>query len=173
MIKKAIAAGFLALLATAIVVPTARADGATLDFTYQSDGNTFEWQLPASPVIAPADVDVLGAIDFEIDDVAVSENGGPSILETLIFISTVSLGGFYDASIPAATYGAQVYRGAESAPTFVPGTYDLTDYGITGYDSSGLPGTLEITATPEPSSLLLLAIGVLGVAGLSKKRAVA
>jgi hypothetical protein len=170
MIKKAMAAGFLALLATAISVTTARADEATVDFSYQSDGNTFQWQLPASPTPSGVDVFGIGDVDFEIDNVAVSENGGTPDLENLVFFSLFSQGGFFNFTDIAA-FGEQVYMGPETAPTFVPGTYsDLTDFGV---NANGVPGTLQITVAPEPSSLLLLAIGVLGVVGLSKKKSVA
>jgi hypothetical protein len=51
----------------------------------------------------------------------------------------------------------QLYHGPESAPTFNPGPYSLTDYAV---NSNGLPGTL-VVSTPEPSAIGLLSLGLL------------
>ena len=45
-------------------------------FTYESNGNTFTWQLPASPV--PDSGDVYPGFAFALNNVPVSENGGPA-----------------------------------------------------------------------------------------------
>jgi hypothetical protein len=87
---------------------------------------------------------------------------------------------FYSQSSFYEYGGAQVYTGPPADPALVPGTYDLTGYvpvlnnqgDVTGYTVSG-GGTLVIaapSATPEPSSFILLGSGVLSLAALARGR---
>jgi hypothetical protein len=60
--------------------------------------------------------------------------------------------------------GPQLFTGSLTTPTFTPGTYDLT------LDSTGSAVSLTIGSTPEPSSLVLLGTGILGAAGLARRK---
>jgi len=143
-------------------------------------GDTFTWELPASPTIMSGDY--TGGLPFFedgsyslISGAPFSENGIPQAPGVFQFSTPAGGGGVALADSGLDTlfidaFGPQVYSGMESAPTFVPGTYmlnnDLPD---------GPLGTLVIaqadgidsftyqfpapTPTPEPSSLLLLLIG--------------
>lgn len=73
-------------------------------------------------------------------------------------------------------WGAQLYSGTESAPLFVDGLYEFHN----SYSGSGFndPVTLTLSdpqdgdtvRTPEPSSLLMLEIGLIGMLGLAVYR---
>jgi hypothetical protein len=64
----------------------------------------------------------------------------------------------------------QFYSGTFENPTIIPGIYQLdpnqsifeTDY--MGTNATAISGDIEITATPEPSSLVLLITGLAGLA---------
>lgn len=146
----------------------------TLDsFSYTFGDDTFTWQLPASPTIAAGEFGD-GAY-FAITGVSYSDNGVAATTRgEFDFFSAGQMGGLQlylasDGSTPINAYGAQLYTGEESAPTFAPGTYMLNNN-----DPSGPLGTLMITAppvdTPEPSSLLLLGSGLLALLGAGSFR---
>ncbi len=68
---------------------------------------------------------------------------------------------------PDATFtGPQLYTGPESAPTLVDAIYTVYNGGY-AYE---LQITPDATVTPEPSSLALLATGLLGVFSASRRR---
>jgi PEP-CTERM motif-containing protein len=137
-----------------------RAD-STNNFVYQLDGNTFTWGLPSTPSVTSDNV--CSGTMFTLPDISVSMNGGPAILGIMDFYSTSDSGGldfyvgdYYYMNI----YGPQLYSGPETSPTFLAGTFtSLTDYGNGNILMTG--GTLQVcNAVPEPSSLLLLMIGL-------------
>jgi PEP-CTERM motif len=136
-------------------------------FTYQIGGNTFTWQLPGTPTISPGNFST--NVFFTIPTVSYSENGVAQPPELFDFFPSGNGGGFdlfNGTSYLLDEYGAQLYTGSESDPTFVPGTYDLTEL-------SGAAGTLVITGpsgtVPEPGSLALLATGILALLGFAWK----
>jgi hypothetical protein len=85
---------------------TSRAKADDL-FTYQLGGNTFTWELAASPSVAPPNMFLSGNF-FEIEAVPFSENGGPQMQGTLDFYQAPdNLGGFqlFPAGNSTALYG--------------------------------------------------------------------
>jgi len=156
---------------TLILATQAKADSID-DFTYQAGGNTFTWQLPSSLTISPDNY--LAGLVFGIADVSYSENDIPQTPAALSFFSLNFGGGLSLSDIIQGTSfisasDFQIYGGSEDAPTFLTGTFGLTDYAS---DGNGLPATLTITAVPEPSSLMLLATGMLALLGLALKKTV-
>jgi hypothetical protein len=82
------------LIAVFVLFATGRAKADEI-FTYQFESNTFTWQLPASPSVAPPNMFVTGSF-FELEDVLFSENGGAKKHGTLDFYNQAPLmgGGF-------------------------------------------------------------------------------
>ena len=163
---------FLVLAVFTLILATpAKADSID-NFTYQAGGNTYTWQLPSSPSISPDSF--LPGLVFGITDVAYAENDipqNPAVLDfhSFTFGGGLSLGDLIQGTFPIIASDFQIYAGSEDAPTFLTGTFGLTDYAS---DGNGLPATLTITAVPEPSSLMLLATGMLALLGLALKKTV-
>jgi hypothetical protein len=164
----------LSLLCFSLVAARqARAD--SVDYTWQFGGNTFTWSLPTNPVISSGNV--VPGLSFTIPGVSFNENGVPSTLPgTVDFFSTNPgndpfPGGFdlYTGNFNflADTFGLLLYGGSEGAPTLSTGTFILTEIGPDGVTPIGtgtLTATPVSTTIPEPSTILLMAIGVIGLA---------
>jgi hypothetical protein len=166
------------VLAVFALFSATQAQADTIDsFTYQAGGNTFKWQLPSSPTILASNV--IPGFSFTIPDVAFSENGilqNPAAVE---FFSVLNLGGGFDFKVLVfdpvtqsffpliSAVGPSIYSGPESAPTFLTGTFSMTDFG--NVNGVGIPSTLTV---PEPSSLMLLGTGMLALLGFARKKAI-
>lgn len=147
--------------------PLARANSVD-DFKYVFGGNTYTWQLPASPTpnaTIPLEL-------FEMDSISYAVNGvtqtTPGIFD--FFLGGAQGGGFLlsqGSSTILATYGAQLFKGPGlTNPTFLLGSFTLNNG-----SSTGPTGTLTISsATPEPASLELLGLGLLTFAGMVRRK---
>ena len=160
----------LALVLSLTITNRVKADSIDT-FTFTSNGNSFIWQLPASPVLASGEIFPGSAFGFT--NISVSENGGAPVIGSFFFFSTFSAGGLdlnFGPALPINSIGPQVYSGAESAPTFLLGTFQLTDYAVD--DVNGLPATLVIstTPTPEPSVIAFLILGLLCLVAISSAK---
>jgi hypothetical protein len=160
-------------LASALAVPVAAHAADIDDFTITDAGTTLTFSLAASPTVASGDFVVNNF--FQIENVSVSINGGLAQTDPLLGFSNGSPTlTFFDSLAGINLIGPQVYSGLESAPTFIAGTYDVTD-AATGGDAT-LVIKSESTppaATPEPSTFVLLGSGLLGAFGMVRRRFVA
>jgi hypothetical protein len=160
--------GVLCVAAVAASTLVARADSID-GFTLTEFGNAITWLLPSSPTPAPG---FPTPHFFVLDNVPVYYNG---VLATadMEFASALIGGGvvvdiagvdFNGLSDPFLALGTQLFSGPTSSPTFLTGQYSLEGE----FSQETGPATLVIT--PEPSTFLLLASGILVFAGSARRK---
>jgi hypothetical protein len=158
-----------------------------------SDSGTFSSSVPSSTFSAPSETwafsfqadnkpavsDVgMGGFDFAFSDFSYSLNGSPvAITPTFIRFFSGGNGGGFEICFNGTTvatcsddlgtgfFTTQMYSGPTSAPTLLPGPFDLDEFGVVvnsiGFD---LPNTIvQANEVPEPSTLLPLAAGLLAL----------
>jgi hypothetical protein len=154
----------LALLIASFVPSAAHAE--PLQFTLIGDGNTIDFTIGRKPT--PGIVDAGQYFGFY--PVTATFDGAPDSA-TIYFTATSS--NFYQfqyLSDDAWIYGSmtQIYTGSESDPTLLAGAWTFTDANNgTQYTLNAGPA---LAPAPEPSALLFLGTGLLGVAGLARRR---
>ena len=160
----------LKLLETASAMLSANlaARAAAIDIftvTPVSGGTSITFQLPSSPtnvnVVEPA------GLYFEI--YGVTTKIGLSDVTFLLQAILADCGFQNDALVDSS--GPQLFTETAAAPTFLLGTFILTDLlSGTAVESLTIAPVASATVTPEPSSIALLGTGVLGIAGVVRKR---
>jgi len=158
---------FLTQIATAAALTAAAtaAQADTYQFTLTGDYSA-SWQLE-STVFSDAYADGTGFAMYDVDGFA----------DALLGVADVyfwhgDIGGglqiedYYGDAILVSTDGPQLYTGTEDNPTFLLGSFELTEYQGTG--SYTLTVT-NISAVPEPASIALM-LGGLGLVGAAAAR---
>ena len=157
-------------------------DSFTLDSASTVNGVTFGTWMFEGDVLQTADVsitsDEFGGTTFFSGTVNFTQSG--CVANGFGFNVCTETGSFGDVSLNAGTYwlnlqnavvsnGDPVYwdenGGASSASESSVGTIPSEAFSIVGRSGGGGGGT-----TPEPSSILLLGSGVLGVAGVLRRK---
>ena len=183
------------VLSSALVLAAPVSAFADTDtFTVTGDGYTFSFDLPSSFAVNSADQ--FGAYNFQ--NVSVNYAGN-AYAATATFFDAQDFAVYDMANFALSTAGEALYATSNGVSTFIPNTYNVTEnincvatlvmpssralptlalfqmpsFGTVCNDSatvqiqsSGGP----VSATPEPSSLLLFATGALGVAGIATRR---
>jgi hypothetical protein len=171
----------LALFSSLLVLPVAARADAIDDFVVMGNGNTITFSLPASPpgnmmTCPPISPSCLpGSQTFFSVSTLVTLNQGTPTPETIDF-PTMRFGGGLQILFPGnplALLGNQLYTPDAANPTFrTDGPFFLsqTVQGNPPFVLYSLTITPEATSTPEPSTIALVATGLISLMGFSAVR---
>jgi PEP-CTERM motif-containing protein len=179
----------LALLGMFLLAGVTNARATTLNFSLTDGTNTMTWTLPSSPI--PNSPFPKG---FTMNGVTVLENGITPVTANIAFWNlTVNDGGISACATSATcdptsdlslfdTFDYLTFSGTTALPTFTPGTYtepavedevtenDGDTWALSTSKDANLTLTITPVTTPEPSSMLLLGSGLLGLMGMGLRR---
>lgn len=172
------------LVAFLFLAPTQlRADG--FDFTFSENlvglGDvTLSWSLPA-PTTPDLVYPGLGFSVINVPTMLAVDGGSPTpVTDSFTFFNSAgaTINGYVFTDLVQFELAGvgPVFYGDPSSPTFIPGVYHGFDVNPVYVDANGNPDAacLTIVSTPEPSSILLLLMGFLALAGaVSVKKAAA
>jgi PEP-CTERM motif len=169
---------FATLALTASLALSVAAHADVYDVTYTpSSGSAYSYSFDTSSpyYVSPYEFEVLYLVLPQYSEYAAFEN-------------PVALGGYGYGPIDYHAFGGEnggenitydgvsLFTGSVSDPVFKTGTFQLGPSAFEGNNSG--TATLTITdastpvssATPEPSSMILLGTGILGMAGAARRR---
>ena len=153
----------LAAMTAMVIMPYAHAD--TLQYTFTEGGMVTVFDLDQHPVAnSPT------SVDFGITPVTFY-TGGSQLIGTIQFAlpgQGFCLLAFVNIGFGPCDYSSNVYfTGGTANPTLLTGNYFFID------NFGGMAANVvvtDISSTPEPSSIVLLSTGLLGVAGAVRRR---
>jgi len=157
----------LVLAATSLPI-AARADPIDNFILTDTAGGTITFSLPASPPVFGPSSPFL----FETFPVLLSFNppyfGNKTLDGQILFYSALGGGGLNvmiyhpGGTTPIIDHGDLLYSGTTTDPTFLTGTFHVGTDTLTITPQAGRP-------VPEPSTLVLLATGTLGILSLARQ----
>ena len=171
----------LALLAAAaLCVSSLAAHADTYQIAVTSGTDNLVFDVPSSPT----NPQQTGTGGFELNNLMFTFDGSRSTGDIAFYPASSQFEGFeaqFGSSFQyfVAVEGIQVFTGTTQAPTFTLGQFTSTDvYGLAGSTATvnitdiavTPPPTSPTSVTPEPSSIALLGTGMLGIAGVVRKR---
>ena len=168
-------------IATILAASSLVAHADTIDdfvITGINNPTLITFSLPANPQNGVVSIGAGGSDGGFVISTPLSFNGQPAEGD-IQFISNNLYPGSTGINIsstlgPLVAQGSLLYSGLSSDPTFLIGTFDESEYDWASPDPfDKLLYTVTITpeaATPEPSTLILLATGLAGIAGSVRRR---
>ncbi len=175
---KQIICGFLfCLLSTVCISTSARGDG--LNYSLTGGGNIVTFQLPSQMPTPTGCTLIFGCGgSFGFIDLPVTLNGS-ALPNAEVDFSDIAYGGgmviqtdgSWLVNLVVEPDLAQLYTGSLTNPTMLTGNFSLLNVSCPGCLPTELDGAFSLNvSTPEPNSLLLLSISILGLAGLRLKK---
>jgi hypothetical protein len=157
------------LILTALLFASFAAKADSLEFVLSGPAGTFDFPLSSNPTPDSSS----NGVSFTVDGVLIN-SVMVSFTTDITFYNSgdSSHPGGLSFELPAPPIGPtesidltgpQLYTNTEAAPLFSPGTFSL-------FDVAGALYTLDIMATPEPSTIALFSTGLILFAGVARRK---